>query len=116
MKNIKEIKRTIRRKRIRKLIKGTTKRPRLVVFRSLKNISAQIIDDITKKTIVSTTSQEFNDLKQTKAQASEKVGELIAQKAIKKGIKEVVFDKAGYKYHGRVKALADSARKNGLSF
>lgn len=116
MKNIKVIKREIRRAKNRKTIKGTKTKPRLVVFRSLKSIYAQIIDDSQGKTLVSASSLELKDTKGSKSENAVKVGELIASKAVKKGIKKIVFDKAGYKYHGRIKALADSARKNGLRF
>jgi large subunit ribosomal protein L18 len=116
MKNIKEIKRDLRRKKTRKRIVGTKERPRLVVFRSLKSIYAQVINDTDAKTIASSSSHEFKGKKLSRTEITDKVGELVAKKTIKKGIKKVVFDKAGYKYHGRVKILADSARKAGLKF
>lgn len=104
--------------RIRKKISGTTECPRLVVYRSLKNIYAQIIDDTTGTTLVAASSLEV-DLKKEyggNQDAAKKVGELVAKKAIDKGIKEVVFDRGGYLYHGRVAALAEGAREAGLEF
>ena len=110
-----------RRKRIRKRIKGTPERPRLNVFRSNKHIYAQIIDDTKGHTLVSasTLDKEFKskaEEKMTRTQAAYLVGELLAKKALEKNIKKVCFDRAGYKYHGRVKALAEGARKGGLEF
>ncbi len=107
--------------RFRKKVYGTPGRPRLVVFRSLKNIYAQLIDDNAKKTIttVSTVSKEIReDIKkaETKVQAANIVGRALAQKAQEMNIKNVVFDRSGYVYHGRVKALADGARQGGLHF
>lgn len=116
MKAIKKIRRDARRRKIRKTIKGTKTKPRLVVFRSLLHIYAQIIDDSISKTLVSASDLEIKESKITKVLLATKVGEMLAKKAIKKGIKNVVFDRAGYKYHGRVKALADGARKTGLIF
>jgi len=109
-----------RRKRVRKRVKGTPERPRLSVFRSLRHTYAQVIVDTTGQTIISasTLSKEIRgELKQTgNTEAAKKVGELIARKSIDKGIKMVVFDRDGYLYHGRVKALAEAARGNGLIF
>jgi large subunit ribosomal protein L18 len=99
--------------RVRKKISGTSLRPRLAVFRSNKFIYAQIIDDVTGKTLVSSSSLL---LKGTKVDVAQKTGEDIAKKAIAANISEVVFDRGGYIYHGRVKALADAARTNGLKF
>ncbi len=110
-----------RKKRVRKKVKGTPERPRLCVFRSLKHIYAQIIDDTTSTTLVEASSvskeikeQVGNDTGNKKGAAI--VGKEIAQRALKKGIKKVVFDRNGFLYHGRVKALSDSAREAGLEF
>ena len=108
-----------RHMRIRKSVSGTGGRPRLVVFRSLKNIYAQVIDDTTARTLVSagTDSKEFEGApKVKKTDAAMAVGKLIAEKALAAGIAMVAFDRAGYKFHGRVKALAEAARKAGLKF
>lgn len=110
-KNIQKIRRATR---IRKAILRNSDRPRLSVFRSNSNIYAQIIDDKKAKTLVSASSLETK-IEKKMAQAIE-VGKLIAEKAKSKKIKEVVFDKGAYKFHGRVKALAESARKEGLNF
>ena len=105
--------------RVRKKISGTDVRPRLAVFRSLRHIYAQLIDDLNGVTIVSASSQENDiviDQPSSKTKLANQVGELIADRAKSKGVKEVVFDRGGYKYHGRVKALAEAARKAGLGF
>ena len=107
--------------RIRKKIKGTSGRPRLVVFRSARHAYAQIIDDSTGKTLlsVSTLSKDLReDVKQAKTplERYKLIGVAAAKKALEKNIKEVVFDRSGYLYHGRVKALADGAREGGLKF
>lgn len=106
-----------RHKRVRAKISGTESCPRLNVYRSLNNIYAQIIDDESGKTLVSASSTE-KDFKNYggNVEAAKKVGEALAQRASKKKIKQVVFDRGGYLYHGRVKALAESARANGLEF
>lgn len=106
--------------RVRKKVNGTTERPRLNVFRSLKNIYVQIIDDTTGQTIVSASSLDAA-VKGRLANggnkdAAKEVGKLIGQKAVEKGIKQVVFDRGGYIYHGRVKELAEGAREAGLDF
>lgn len=106
--------------RVRKKVVGTTERPRLNVFRSLKNIYAQVIDDSNGTTLVSASTLDAA-LKGKVAnngnkEAAKEVGKLIAAKAIEKGIKQVVFDRGGYIYHGRVKELADAAREAGLDF
>lgn len=108
-------KKTRRVTRIRRKIGFVSSRPRLTVFRSNVNIYAQIVDDAKHKTVVSASSKEV-DAKLKKMEASEAVGKLIAQKAIAKKVKEVVFDKGAYKFHGRVKTLAEAARKEGLVF
>jgi large subunit ribosomal protein L18 len=121
---IKLIDRKIARKRrhfrVRKKVTGTPEKPRLAVFRSEKHIYAQIVDDSTKKTLCSS-STISKSLKGTfektwDVSAAEKVGEDLAKKALDAGIEAIVFDRGGFKYHGRVKALADGARKAGLKF
>ena len=106
-----------RQKRIRsKLKRINSDKPRLTVFRSLKNIYAQIIDDNKQITLVSASSKEKNIEKMPKSKVSEVVGKLIAERSVKKGVKEVYFDRGKYKYHGRIKLLAETARKEGLKF
>ncbi len=105
-----------RHARIRNKISGTPECPRLNVFRSLKNIYAQVIDDVNGVTLVSASSLELSDTYGGNKDAAEQVGKLVAQKAVEKGIKEVVFDRGGYVYHGRVAALAEGAREGGLEF
>jgi large subunit ribosomal protein L18 len=105
-----------RKLRIRKKVSGTTERPRLTVFRSNKQIYAQVVDDSNGSTLAEATSLKIDKADVNKSQVAEKVGEAIAQALIGKGIKQVVFDRNGYIYHGRVKALADGARKGGLEF
>ncbi len=110
-------KRLKKKKRISKKIMGTPERPRLVVFRSLNNIYGQIVDDVKGHTLVSASSLEKDFKKEgNKFSISEGVGNFLGEKAVKKGIKEVVFDRNGYLYHGRVKAFADGVRKKGLIF
>ena len=105
------------RERIRSKVRGTSERPRLAVFRSLKSIYAQVIDDASGKTIVSASSLEKDSsAKGANSAAAKAVGALIAKKAKDKGITKVVFDRGGYLYHGNIKALADAARENGLEF
>ena len=103
---------------IRKRLSGSSSRPRLSVYRSNKGIYAQIIDDVSGKTLVSASSlsKDFNAEKGTKIDQSVAVGKLVAEKAIAAGIKDVVFDRNGYLYHGRVKSLAEGAREGGLNF
>lgn len=100
---------------IRSKISGTAERPRLTVFRSNSQIYAQLIDDNAGKTLASASSLVIKD-KMTKKEQAAKVGEFIAKNAQEAGVKSVVFDRNGYLYHGRVKELADAARKNGLNF
>lgn len=107
--------RTIRHARIRKNLSGTSATPRLNVFRSNTNIYAQIIDDEEGKTLVSASSLDMK-LKGNNIETAKKVGAEIAARALKAKITEVVFDRGGYQYHGRVKALADAAREAGLKF
>ena len=118
-------KRKIRHLRVRKKISGTTESPRLSIFRSNKFIYAQIINDLENKTLVSCSSKDSEVLKdktENKLKLSSKnfdaykVGLIISNKCKKSGIKKVVFDRGGYKYHGRVRSLAEGARENGLEF
>ncbi len=114
-KNSNRVKRHLR---VRKKVSGTPERPRLSVYRSEKNIYAQIIDDVNAVTLVSasTLDKDLNLKVGGNKEAAKLVGELIAKRAIDKGITEVVFDRGGYVYHGRVQVLADSAREAGLKF
>jgi len=105
-----------RARRVRAKVFGTAKKPRLNVFRSLKHVFVQLIDDQKGKTLVSAKDTEIKDAKAKKAEIAFKVGELVASKAKKLGIEHVTFDKSGYRYHGRIKAIADGARKGGLIF
>ena len=106
-----------RHTRVRGKISGTAERPRLSVFRSEKNIYAQIIDDVAGNTLVSASSLDKEiEGNGGNVEAAKKVGAMIAERALKKGIEEVVFDRGGYIYHGRVQALADGAREGGLKF
>ena len=100
---------------IRKKVSGTSERPRMVVFRSHKHIYAQLVDDISRKTLTGVSTLKGFEKKQGRS-AAEAVGEKLGAEAQKKGIKKVVFDRNGYVYHGRVKAVADGARKAGLIF
>lgn len=109
-----------RKKRVRKKVFGTGDRPRLSVFRSAKHIYAQVIDDAEGRTLVSASSLS-PDVRalgpaENKVEVAKRVGGLVAKKAVKSGISRVVFDRGGYLYHGRVKALADAAREGGLGF
>jgi len=118
--NLREVARLKRKKRIRRKVEGTDQRPRLSVFRSDKHIYAQIVNDVTGSTLVSasTLSPDYKGMEQIKGKvaAAKRVGELVAQKALEKGIAKVVFDRNGFIYHGRVQALADAARQKGLDF
>ena len=102
--------------RVRKKVFGTTERPRLSVYRSEKNIYAQIIDDVNAVTVVAASSLDKTIEKGSNKEAAKLVGELVAKRAIEKGITEVVFERGGYVYHGRIQALADGAREAGLKF
>ncbi len=106
--------------RVRRKVQGTPQRPRLAVFRSLQNISAQVIDDTAGRTIVAASSGDKETRKETKSggnvAAAKVVGRVVAERALKNGVTQVVFDRGGYAYHGRVKALADAARAAGLKF
>ena len=106
-----------RHNRVRGKISGTAERPRLCVFRSENNIYAQIIDDVAGVTLVSASTVEKGfEGKGGNIEAAKKVGAKVAERALQKGIEEVVFDRGGYIYHGRVKALAEGAREGGLKF
>lgn len=100
--------------RVRKKVAGTTERPRLVVFRSLKHVYAQLVDDVQMRTLM--TVADVKGGEGTKTERSADVGRRLAQQAKDAGITQVVFDRGGYKYHGRVKAVADGAREGGLEF
>ena len=106
-----------RRKRgIRKRVIGTSERPRLTVYRSIKHIYAQIINDLDGKTLVSASSTQISDAQGGNKSGAQAVGKALAEKATAAGVKQVCFDRNGLRYHGRVKALADAAREGGLSF
>ena len=109
--------RELRHKRVRTKISGTAERPRLSVFRSNTGIYVQIIDDVAAKTLVSASTLDKEvKTKASNIEAAKEVGTLVAKRAIKAGIKTVVFDRGGYIYHGKVKALAEAAREAGLEF
>ena len=117
---VKEKARKSRHFRVRKKVSGTAEKPRLNVFRSVSHIYAQVIDDLSGRTIIAASSVD-KELKGKvitggNIDAAKTVGLLIAKRAVEKGIKKVVFDRGGYLYHGRVKALADAAREGGLEF
>ncbi|HID64861.1 MAG TPA: 50S ribosomal protein L18 [Anaerolineae bacterium] len=115
-----EVARKRRHQRVRKRVVGTSQRPRFNVFRSLKHIYAQVIDDTRGHTLAaaSTLDPEIRDKVKglTKTEQAELVGKLVAKRALERGVKEVAFDRGGYKYHGRVKSLAEAAREGGLEF
>ena len=109
--------------RIRKKLQGTTERPRLNVYRSLNHIYVQVIDDLNGKTLVSAASTDpklkgdfAKDVRGGNLKGAEAIGKAIAERSIEKGIKRVVFDRGGFLYHGRIRAVADAARKAGLEF
>ncbi|MEZ5133995.1 MAG: 50S ribosomal protein L18 [Acidimicrobiales bacterium] len=107
-----------RHRRVRKKLRGTPERPRLAVFRSNRHISAQVIDDLTGRTLAAASTVEV-DLRGTSTgniEAARKVGELVGRRAADAGVTAVVFDRGGFKYHGRVAAVADAAREAGLEF
>jgi large subunit ribosomal protein L18 len=106
-----------RHRRVRKGISGTAERPRLVVFRSNRGIEAQLVDDLTGKTLAASSSLKLKkSFKGNKVAQAAEVGKQLAENAKQAGVETVVFDRAGYLYHGRVKALADAAREGGLKF
>lgn len=112
--------RVMRHARVRRKVDGTAERPRLSVYRSLNHVYAQVIDDSRGTTLVSASSLESavktQDNDKSKVDVAGLVGDLVSERAREKGVSQVVFDRGGYKYHGRVKALADAARKGGLVF
>ena len=108
--------RWIRHRRVRRRVIGRTDRPRLSVFRSNKQIYAQVIDDARGHTVASASSIEGDVGDSNKTRMANEVGAVVAKRALENGVTEVVFDRGGYKYHGRVKALADGARAGGLKF
>ncbi|OQA46295.1 MAG: 50S ribosomal protein L18 [Chloroflexi bacterium ADurb.Bin325] len=115
-----QVARQRRHERIRRSVQGTAERPRLNVFRSLQHIYAQVIDDERGHTLASASTID-PDLREqldglNKSQQAARVGQLVAQRALAQGLKKVVFDRGGYPYHGRIKALADGAREGGLEF
>ena len=118
MKLTKKQRRVRIKNRIRKIVSGTETHPRLSVFRSNKEIYAQLIDDVSGNTIASSSSaeKEISKTKGNKTETASLVGKKLAEKAVSKGIKQVSFDRSGYLYHGRVKSLADGAREGGLKF
>jgi large subunit ribosomal protein L18 len=105
-----------RHRRVRGKVSGTAERPRLVVFRSNKGISAQLVDDLTGRTLASASWIGLKKFKGTKTEQAAEVGKLLAANAKQAGLETAVFDRGGYLYHGRVKALADGAREGGLRF
>jgi len=116
----KEIARQRRHRRTRSRVQGTAERPRLNVFRSLQHIYAQVIDDTASRTMLSASTVDAEIAQQlgklNKMEQAKLVGEVLAKRALEKGVKQVVFDRGGYKYHGRVKSLAEGARAGGLEF
>ena len=116
----KRLAREQRHDRVRKRVTGSTERPRLSVYRSLKNIYVQVIDDAQGKTLVAASTLDVaakGDLDgKDKTEQAKIVGKLVAERAIEAGIKQVVFDRGGFKYHGRIKALAEASREAGLDF
>lgn len=112
----KESRRVKIRRRIRKKISGTKERPRLSVFRSNRDIYVQIIDDAQGHTLAAASSRDLKDVTGNKVERSKEVGKAIAKQALDAGITNVIFDRGGYLYHGRVKAVADGAREAGLQF
>jgi large subunit ribosomal protein L18 len=106
-----------RHRRVRRRLFGTAERPRLVVFRSNRGIQAQLVDDVEHKTLASANHAQLKKtFKGTKSDQAAEVGKLLAESAKKAGIETVIFDRGGYLYHGRIKALADAAREGGLKF
>ena len=119
--NKRQVARLKRQKRIRKNVIGTSQRPRLCVFRSARHIYAQVIDDTAGQTLVAASSMEkdirdHSTDKGDKKAVANRIGKLVAERALEKGIDQIVFDRNGFLYHGRVKAVSDGARKGGLKF
>ena len=115
-KESKNVSRVRRHARVRAKISGTAEAPRLCVYRSNKNIEAQLIDDVKGVTLVASSSMSLRLANGSNIEAAKAVGKDIAEKAVAKGLKKVVFDRSGYIYHGRIKALAEAAREAGLEF
>ena len=109
-------KRLRRRRRVRAKVRGTAERPRLAVFRSNRGVQAQVIDDVKGHTVAAVNWTEADLKSLGRMEQAKKVGELIAERAKSAGVEEIVFDRGGYRYHGRVKAIADGAREGGLKF
>lgn len=116
MKNNKSLRRLRIKRGVRTKISGTAERPRMSVFKSNTGIYVQLIDDVAGTTIAAASSKDFSDAKSVNVDIAKQVGEKVAEKAKDKGIESVTFDRNGYLYHGKVKALADGARANGLQF
>lgn len=116
MKNRKYLRRQRIKRSVRKKVSGTAVRPRMSVFKSNTSIYVQLIDDVEGVTLASASSKELSDTKSVNIELAKQVGEKIAEKAKDKGVDAVVFDRNGYLYHGRVKALTDGAREKGLQF
>lgn len=118
--NLKKEARLKRKKRIRKKILGTPERPRLTVFRSARHIYAQVIDDTSGRTLAAACSLEKAEQERSesgrKSEVANRIGKLVAERAVAKGVKQVVFDRNGFLYHGRVKAVSEGARAGGLEF
>jgi large subunit ribosomal protein L18 len=114
--SVKEVARQKKKMRIRKRVTGTAERPRLCIFRSARHIYAQVIDDATGTTLVQASTLDVDGLKNANKDTAKAIGAEVAKRAVGKNIKAVVFDRNGFLYHGRVKALADGAREGGLSF
>ncbi len=113
-KDVKKVKRFERKRRVRAKISGTALRPRLSVFRSLKNISVQAIDDESGKTLAQANLLNLGKKTENTVEGASQVGKLIAERLVALGVETAVFDRSGYKYHGKVKAVAESAREHGL--
>jgi large subunit ribosomal protein L18 len=116
MKNKQIIRRKVRKLRIRSRIKEQERYPRIAVYRSNKNIYAQIIDDFSGKTLVSVSNSDLKDKKLAKIKIAHELGKLLAEKSKKVKLNKVIFDRGGFQYHGRIKALAEGAREGGLKF
>jgi large subunit ribosomal protein L18 len=116
MKSIKYQRKIRRQRRVRAKIQGTCQKPRLSVFRSAKHIYAQLIDDVSKKTLLTVNDRKIKKTKKTKSDTAKEIGLILAKAALEKKIETVVFDRGSYKYHGRVKLLAEGAREGGLKF
>lgn len=116
LKSAKAVRRQRTKRSIRRKVHGTAERPRLTVFRSNRNIYAQLIDDEDRRTLVAASSLDEGHEADSPVKAGEVVGERLAARAAEKGIRQAVFDRNGYRYHGRIRSLAEGARKGGLEF